>query len=270
MSVGGDVGGAAASGAAVGSVVPGIGTALGAGIGALGGLASGLFGMSANKRTNETNLAIAKQQMKFQERMSNTAHYRETKDLERAGLNPILSATGGSGASQPSGASATMQAPDMSFVGKSLESGITNALNYQSTITALQAQKAQTANTTADTLNKIENGKAISEAIKGQQISNAKASGTLVPEIERAKYESQRSQIAKQREDAEGRYKALRAKEDEKNVWWDKKSEQAGEFLDNITSGLNIFKMFSPKKTNPNSAKGRKGFNPNFPQGGKP
>lgn len=57
---------------------------------------------------NRTNRAIAREQMAFQERMSNTAHQREVEDLRKAGLNPILSASHG-GASSPVGSSTSVQ-----------------------------------------------------------------------------------------------------------------------------------------------------------------
>lgn len=56
-------------------------------------------------QNNAWNAEQAEKQMQFQREMSNTAHQREVRDLQAAGLNPVLSAQT-NGASTPSGAKA--------------------------------------------------------------------------------------------------------------------------------------------------------------------
>lgn len=60
-----------------------------------------------NQIAMDFNAAEAAKNRDWQEMMSNTAHQREIRDLQAAGLNPVLSASGGNGAAVTSGATAS-------------------------------------------------------------------------------------------------------------------------------------------------------------------
>lgn len=60
-----------------------------------------------NQKAMDFNMSEAQKNRDWQEMMSNTAHQREIKDLQAAGLNPVLSASGGNGAAVGSGATAS-------------------------------------------------------------------------------------------------------------------------------------------------------------------
>jgi len=96
--------------------------AIGGGLGALG-----------QSSANKANKRIAREQMAFQERMSNTAVQRRKKDLIAANINPILAA--GQSASQPGGASATM-----GNTGAAAVSGAAATANLQAQNKLLKAQ----------------------------------------------------------------------------------------------------------------------------------
>lgn len=107
-------------------------------LGVVGGIAGSLLGNKFFGSSSDSGPSLAETikyqkelyDYKFKKEMEamNSAHQREVTDLRAAGLNPILSATGGSGLSSPSGSM-----PDISAVNSA-------------TVTAKQANRQMTMN----------------------------------------------------------------------------------------------------------------------------
>ena len=138
-----------------------IGSVIGGPVG--GAIGSGIAGVLGAEEANDQRVASSREQMSFQERMSNTAHQREVKDLAAAGLNPMLSAKL-SGASSPAGSM-----PVVENSSTSAETASTNAMNR-----ALIAAQIKTAESQA-ALNSAQAAKVVEETQQVHSESGLKA-----------------------------------------------------------------------------------------------
>lgn len=219
-----------------------------AGIGSIGSsIIGGLFSKSNTDSVNQTNINLAHEQNAFQERMSNTAFQRGTKDMLAAGLNPIMAA-GGGGASAPSGALARAETNDL---GSHIASGMSNALTAANAAAANEATKAQTANTLAETANKLEQKVAIAEQIRGMRISNAKDAGVAPYQIKKAASDALTSKTESERSAAtlpyDKAYESARAG----TAGLDVINEKISSSLNSITDAFNIKKLIGGGKPKP-------------------
>jgi len=147
------------------------------GFGQMAGAAGGIFNnernISAAQEANAQNMALSRENRDWSEKMTRNAHQLEVADLKAAGLNPVLSAGGGNGASVPSSAAAQVDAPksDISSVSK----GLTEALHSQ--LMGAQVKKetanaissgAQASVAAEKAKNEVEGGKAKNDWTRAQ------------------------------------------------------------------------------------------------------
>ena len=211
-------------------------------------LAGGAMSSRGQRKTNEMNKQMAREQMAFQERMSSTAYQRATKDLEKSGLNRIL-AIGGP-ASSPGGASAVMQnaaAP----MAEGLKGAVSSALAAKTALQNLDNMKDQGAlirSQIGKTIQETQNAsskdvlmqvpKAISETVMSIARPVMKGGENLMNEVKQ--FHKDRLKNREHPTDEHGKYKVGSAK--------NKSAEEEENFLLRTSPGYQAIKYMQKQR----------------------
>lgn len=162
-------------------------------IGLGGSFLGGLFGHSAQKKANKTNIRLQQEQLAWQERMSNTAWQRGKQDMLAAGFNPMLAFSQGP-ASTPNVSAAQVQ-PEDAFA-----RGVSSAADKAMQVLQLKNMELQ---------NRILSEKGQQEIVhtanlQGKYPAGEQPGGLLEVEIQRARDEANkvRSEADRARTDA--------------------------------------------------------------------
>lgn len=157
--------------------------------GLIGGIVGGIGNIIGSKMSADTSQWNTRQQLEWEREkfdketeLANTAHQREVEDLEKAGLNKILTVNN-AGASVPNAGSITPTMPDYSGIGRAGESigqGINTALDVELKRKSAEAQisniQAQTALMADDLKPGRLKDQTIQKLIKERELSEKMAS----------------------------------------------------------------------------------------------
>lgn len=174
------------------------------------GLLTGLLSSQGQKDANETNLQLGREQMGFQREMSNTAYQRAVKDMQAAGINPMLAANVG-GATTPSGA--------MPQVQNRVGAGVASAGQAMSAMQAAQSidqSKAQTdeLRTNIEKIKSETMDRNLNTAVRAAQIEKDRAAA----ESARATASNTTEAILGTRYDSQGKQMGYRANRGDKEL----------------------------------------------------
>jgi len=125
----------------------------------------GIFGSEGQEEANSANKAMSQAQMDFQERMSSTSYQRAVKDMQAAGLNPMLAYSQG-GASTPAGSTAVMGNKNAAAVSSGM-----SALQSANIVAQNKVLEAQADNIKADTLNKVTHNPGIESSARSAGVN---------------------------------------------------------------------------------------------------